>query len=472
MTSDDKDRGSADALPLNASCEGGRCAAIQISPNPVRRAATVADMNQDELLDPWIGGPGAKGYPHDAPPLRRSAIAAQRWNVLRGDLPLPLAVIRRDALHGNLRWMQQFASAQGVDLAPHGKTPMSPQLFAAQLAAGAWGITFANVTQARLGLLCGVPRCLIANQVLAAQDLAAIAALLREHAGSRVLFLVDSLAQLELIEAWRVAQPQSPAAFEVLLEVGLDGGRTGCRGHEQAVALARRLHASAAVQLAGIECYEGLWAKGSNDADRALVDGLMQRVHALAQQCDREQLFDTNEVLLSAGGSAIFDLVAPGLKLPLSRPVRGVLRSGCYVTHDHGSYRRYMAAMDSRSSCAHGLQAALEVWTRVQSCPEPGLALLTAGKRDVSYDIEMPIPAWWHASGSSAPQPAPADWKVSAMNDQHAYLRFTADAPHTPRVGDLVGLGISHPCTTFDKWRWMAVVDDGYDVVDAIVTCF
>ncbi len=427
-------------------------------------------MNRAELMDPWIGGPGTKGWPHAAPPLRRSAIAARQWNVLRGDLPLPLAVIRRNALHGNLRWMQKFAREQGVELAPHGKTSMSPQLFAAQLEAGAWGITFANVVQARLGLLAGVSRCLIANQVLAADDLAAIAALLREHAGARVLFLVDSLAQLALIEAWWHAQPQPPASFEVLLELGLDGGRTGCRSHEQALALARRLHASAAVRLAGIECYEGLWAQGRSDADRALAQGLMQRVQALAQQCDREQLFDTNEVLLSAGGSAIFDLVAPGLKPALSRPVRGVLRSGCYVTHDHGNYKRYMAAMDSRLACAHGLQAALEVWARVQSCPEPGLAILSAGKRDCSYDIEMPIPAWWHRPGEAAPRAAPAGWTVSAMNDQHAYLRFDVDA--AAQVGDLVGLGISHPCTTFDKWRWMAVVNQDYDVVDALITMF
>ena len=429
-------------------------------------------MTHDDLVDPWIGGPGTKGYPHAAVTLRRSSIAAQHWNVLRGDLPLPAAVIRRRALQGNLQWMQQYAREQGVELAPHGKTPMSPQLFAAQLAAGAWGITFANVTQARLGLLSGVSRCLIANQVLAAEDLAAITALLRQHADARVLFLVDSGAQLDLIEAWWHAQPQATAAFEVLLEVGLDGGRTGCRNHDQAIALARRLHASAAVRLAGIECYEGLWAKGNDAADRALAQGLMQRVQTLAQQCDREQLFDSDEVLLSAGGSAIFDLVAPGLRLALSRPVRGVLRSGCYVTHDHGNYKRYMAAMDSRLSCAHGLQAALEVWTRVQSCPEPGLALLTAGKRDVSYDIEMPVPVWWHAPGLAAPEAAPADWKISAMNDQHAYLRFDTAAPRTPQVGELVGLGISHPCTTFDKWRWMAVVDDDYDVVDAIVTYF
>lgn len=426
------------------------------------------------LLDPLIGGPGTKGYPHRAAPLRRSAIAAQGWNVLRGDLPLPLAVIRRDALQGNLRWMQRFAAEHGVELAPHGKTTMSPQLFDAQLRAGAWGISFANVTQARLGLAAGVQRALIANQVMAAAELDGIAAALREHAGARLVFLVDSLAQLDLIESWRSARAAAPAPFEVLLELGLDGGRTGCRGHEQALALARRIRCSAATRLVGVECYEGLWASGRNHEDTALVQGLLQRVAELAAACEREQLFEADEVLVSAGGSAVFDLVAPLLRPALSLPVRGVLRSGCYVTHDDGSYRRYMAAMDTRLGCGHGLQAALQVWALVQSVPEPGLAILGAGKRDVSYDLEMPIPAAWCRHGATRAEIAPAHWKVSALNDQHAYLRFDADGPADAalQVGDRVGLGVSHPCTTFDKWRWMAVVDEGCDVVDALVTCF
>ena len=72
-------------------------------------------MNLQDLLDPILD-PLQKGIPHHAPPLRRSEIGSQGWNVLRGDLPLPLAVIRRDALAGNLRWMQDFAAGQGVGL--------------------------------------------------------------------------------------------------------------------------------------------------------------------------------------------------------------------------------------------------------------------------------------------------------------------------------------------------------------------
>lgn len=421
----------------------------------------------NNLLDPVLDAT-SKGFPHGSPALRRSRIGQQGWNVLAGDLPLPLAVIRRERLQHNLGWMQRYADGCGVGLAPHGKTTMSPQLLQGQLQAGAWGLTFATVGQARVGAAAGTRNIVIANQVMQQADLAGIAALRQQSPGLRVMFLLDSLAQLALIEASRPAQP-----FEVLLELGLAGGRCGCRTEEQALELARRARASSAVRLVGIECYEGLAATGEDAADRAHAASLMARVAAAAQQCDREDLFEADEVIVSAGGSAIFDLVVPGLKPAISRKVLGLLRSGCYVTHDHGLYRRMVSCVNRRLGCTEssGLQPALEVWAAVQSLPEPGLAILTVGKRDVSYDLGMPIPLAICPLGTREVQAPPAAWSVSGMNDQHAYLRL-GDAPANLKLGDRVALGISHPCTTFDKWRWMPVVNDSYDVVDAIVTCF
>jgi D-serine dehydratase len=427
-------------------------------------------MTLQDLLDPTLH-PSSKGFPHHAPAMRRSAIGAQGWNVLRGDLPLPLAVIRRNALAGNLKWMHEFAAGHGVGLAPHGKTTMSPQLFRRQLDAGAWGLTFATVGQLRAGITAGAKRCIIANQVFRAVDLQGIADLKRAHAGLRIAFLVDSLAQLELIEGWHAKQADAEP-FEALLELGVEGGRTGCRTHEQALALAQSLRAGKATRLVGIECYEGLGATGDSDKDTAYAEALMQRVRDIAKACDEQQLFETDEILLTAGGSAIFDLVADHLKMKLSRPVQGLLRSGCYVTHDHGTYHRFMNAVATRMGCGHGLHAAMEVWAAVQSCPEPGLAILTVGKRDISYDLELPLPIAFVKQGSEAITPAPPDWKIGGLNDQHAYLRGTGAEHQALRVGDLVALGISHPCTTFDKWRWMPVVDYQYNVCDAIVTCF
>jgi D-serine dehydratase len=194
----------------------------------------------------------------------------------------------------------------------------------------------------------------------------------------------------------------------------------------------------------------------------------------VALQCVQEGLFDGEEVIVSAGGSAIFDLVAARLNPSLGRPVRPLLRSGCYVTHDHGTYTRMLQAMAPRLGCDCGdaLRPALEVWALVQSRPEPGLAIVGAGKRDLSFDMGLPTPIARAAPGVLLPQSAPAGWRIDGLNDQHAYLRWDAtDAALdalAPVVGERIGLGISHPCTTFDKWRWMPVVEADYRVSDAI----
>jgi D-serine dehydratase len=241
--------------------------------------------------------------------------------------------------------------------------------------------------------------------------------------------------------------------------------------------VARQVAASRFVALSGIECYEGLQITGDAQQDALTVGALMHRVQELALACDREGLFADPFIILTAGGSAAFDIVARELPMRLSKPVLTILRSGCYVTHDSGNYERLLAGVKARSGVEWqtraGLQPALEVWSRVQSVPEPGLAILTMGKRDASYDIEMPIALKRFRPGPGAtPQSVPTGWTITGMNDQHAYLRWSTDEFDPPQVGDLIGCGISHPCTTFDKWRVLFTVDDAYRVTGAIRTYF
>ncbi|RFO96569.1 amino acid deaminase [Rhodoferax lacus] len=415
-----------------------------------------------------------KSFPQTAAPLRPADIPAQGWQLLADDLAYPLAVLKRAALQHNLAWMQAYAKRRGVHLAPHGKTTMSPELFRMQLSAGAWGISFATVFQLGVGVQAGVRRSIIANQVLSPADLAGLCALLHTHADLQVWFLVDSLEQLRLIEAWSVTQP-AHKPFDVLLEIGVAAKRTGVRSQEQALALAQAIAQSPAVRLGGVECYEGNAAIGEPSHDVVAVTELVRRVLEVTRLCDAQALFAKEEILLSAGGSAVFDLVLPLLTTSgLSKPVAGVLRSGCYITHDHGHYKRYLQLVEQREGLTESLQPALEVWTQVQSVPEPGLAFLSCGRRDISFDIELPMPQRLARSGVRRMEDtvaAPPDWRITQLNDQHAYLQFDP-AGVVPAVGDRVVLGLSHPCTTFDKWRWMVVAEDDGRVVGAIHTCF
>ena len=434
------------------------------------------DTQDDTPRAGWLG-PWLKGFPALQPPLPISEVARRGWTLHGDELPTPLAVVRQQALAHNIAWMQQFAARHGVELAPHGKTTMSPQLFRRQLDAGAWGLTFANVHQLRLGLAAGARRALIANELMGRAELAELLDLRRRHPGLELAFFVDSQQQLDLIAEHWTQLGAGQARLDVLIELGTS--RCGVRDHAPALSLARALRSHPALRLRGIGFYEGLQARGESEPDRALMQQWTARVEALLADIEAEGLIepDAQPLWLSGGGSAIFDLVDPVLASQPARPGRaprlGLLRSGCYICHDHAHYGRYMRTMDDRLGTPLGapsLQPALEVWTQVLSTPEPGLALLNAGRRDLSFDQGWPMPVW-HLQGGER-RAAPAAWQVTGLNDQHAYLRWDPAQAAGPAVGERVALGPSHPCTTFDKWAWLAVVDENDRIVDALTTQF
>ncbi len=425
-------------------------------------------------LDEQMLQPGVKGLPISAP-LRQGAIGVQGWNVLRAETSFPVAVLKLSALHHNLGWMHAFCERYGATLAPHGKTTMCPQLFGAQLANGAWGMTLASATQVQLAHRFGVRRVLLANQLVAPADIDSMLQLMHDDPDFECFALADSLDGVARLAA-AASRHVLARPLPLLVELGIAGKRAGCRTMEQAMDVARAIAAAPGLQLAGIEGYEGLLVSNDRGADVAAVETFVAELVALLRQADAEDLFGASQILLSAGGSAYFDLVARGFAglRSLSRPVTAILRSGCYLTSDHGSYQRLLAQLDERAATATSLRPALEVWSMVQSRPEPTLAILTMGKRDASYDVELPIALAWHRPGPGMPTALPAGCSIVKMNDQHAYLQLAPGDPLCAalKVGDLVCCGISHPCTTFDKWPLLLAVDDDYNVRYGLNTFF
>jgi D-serine dehydratase len=107
----------------------------------------------------------------------------------------------------------------------------------------------------------------------------------------------------------------------------------------------------------------------------------------------------------------------------------------------------------------------------VLSVPEPGLVILSAGRRDFGQDAGNPVALTHVRRGSAERRPLrESGWRMAAASDQHAHM--TAPPGHGVEVGDLVALGPSHPCTTFDKWRVIYLVDDDYTITEAVGTCF
>ncbi|MDQ0324101.1 D-serine dehydratase [Pararhizobium capsulatum DSM 1112] len=417
-----------------------------------------------------------KGMPGNLPAMPLGEIGAKGWNLLRRDLPTPLAVLDRAAVMQNSRWISAVTTYYGVSLCPHGKTTMAPQLFRKQLDDGCWGITLSTQHHVQVARHYGVSRIFLANQILDTGFLTYIARTQIEDPNFEFYFLVDSVEGAELLD--RVgAGIAGHRPFQVLIELGSHFARTGCRTEAEARAIAERIaRMRGSAVLVGIEGFEGSIRGADRPEIERRIEEFLGFIRRTAEAFAASDLFGGREIMLTAGGSAYFDLVAKALRrVVLKKPTRVVLRSGCYISHDAGMYEREIARALERSPELAKLDAkpaqALTVWATVQSRPEPGLAFLNAGRRDVSYDAHLPRPLRY-ASGSPAMAVAglPNGHEVIMLNDQHAYLKCPEDSPLRP--GDLVELGISHPCTTFDKWDVLCVLDESFDVVDAVKTFF
>jgi D-serine dehydratase len=437
-----------------------------------------ADAMQAALaaLDGQPIDPLTKGFPPSQAPLPLREIAAQRWNLLAGDLPAPVAILRKSALAHNAHWMRHLLDKFGLQLAPHAKTTMTPHLWAQQAAHGAWGLTVATAQQAEVAAAFGCRNLLIANQVTGRAQVRGIVELTRAHGDLEIYVLVDSSAGLKALSD-DVAGARTEHPVNVLLELGFKGGRTGCRTLEEFGTLLDELPShQGRVRLAGVAGYEGQIATPAGAEDGARAEAYFDQFAEAAQLADRRNAFVTDEVILTAGGSSYYDIVGRRLRqIELRKPTVKILRSGCYVTHDCGTYVEHLEQMKRRDPAVAEslglLEPALFVCCLVQSVPEPGLALLTMGKRDVGFDLHLPQPVWrYRARSTPEPEPTPADWKIVKLNDQHAYLTVPPDAEIA--VGDLLCCGISHPCTTFDRWRLIHVVDDGWTSLGAVATFF
>lgn len=415
-----------------------------------------------------------KGAPGDGSIIPLHEIAGHGFNILREDLPLPVAVIREGALRRNSAWMREFLALTGTAIAPHGKTTMAPFIQDLQLADGAWGITLSTPHQIRVARHFGHRRIFIANQIVGRAGIDQLFRMLEEEPGLELYCIVDSVENVEQL-ARGGARSGAGRPLGLLVELGLTGGRTGCRTHEEAMAVAQAVAASPRLALRGVEGFEGIVWGAPADQRLGIVESLLDRMGAVARDCAKDGLFSEGTVLLTAGGTAYFDMVAKTLtSVEIDIPTLVLLRSGCYITHDSVIYEKSLEELAGRSGVAAKLgpmEHALEVWAYIQSRPEPTRAIATLGKRDASYD-DLPVPLSWYRPGGAhaAPQAMPEAHKVVALNDQHAFLDIPADSPLA--VGDMVAFGISHPCLTFDKWRVLHRVDEDYTVIGSMRTYF
>ena len=409
--------------------------------------------------------PGLKGLPPEAGrPWTPAGLSGAGLNALR-DLPTPFAMLRRGALHHNAEVMGRWCADNGVLLAPHGKTTMAPALWKLQFENGTWAMTVALPHQAVTAHRFGIRRILLANE---AADPVALESLVRLAAepGTEVYTFVDSV---EVVRAYRAAIDTArvePTGLRFLIDIGVPNGRTGCRSRAQAEAVAREIRQTGTAVIGGIGAYEGPAGEDRSAESLASVNSYLDSVIGAFRDFHTSGVFAADQPpVLSIGGSEIFEIVSEYIHGELASvdSYRLVIRSGCYLVHDHGHYAAVGPSVQPGWNYTP-FQGALEVGATVVSRPQKDLALLNVGRRDIGFDegspsVIDPLPA---GGGPLSP--------IVELNDQHAFVR--PDDPTFLPVGTPVRVGISHPCTTLDKWRVLLVVDDDYNVVGAATTIF
>jgi D-serine dehydratase len=395
--------------------------------------------------------------------------ASTGWCVFDPDVPYPVAVMFESAIEHNSALMKSFCERNGVSLAPHGKTTMAPALFRRQLRDGAWAMTAATVWQATRMRRAGVERVLIANQVVVPGEIEWLAESLEE--GFEAYCYVDSVEGVDIMNQ-TMERIQATHPLPVLLEVGIDGGRTGVRTTTDGLLVAAAVDRAPHLVLTGTSGFEGILGPLDGRSAKDRVDDFLDHVVELTHAIDAKGWFKSaTEVIVSAGGSAYFDQVVDRFShVDIDAPLRVVIRSGCYITHDDGSLHQVSPMGETpRTEEGDRLIAAIEVWGAVLSRPEPGRALVGIGKRDASTDGLLPVLKKIRRRGSTEIEEI-SGARVVEIHDQHAFLDL--EPTDSFGVGDLVGFGISHPCTTFDKWRAIPIVDDDYRVIEVAHTLF
>jgi D-serine deaminase-like pyridoxal phosphate-dependent protein len=415
------------------------------------------------------------GLRHKGIPLGVSVDAAEvgelGWVVPQGDTGTPVATLSVEDLEHNAAAMADYCARTGALLAPHAKTSLSPELLALQMRHGAWGMTAALPRQVALVWDQGIERVLVANEITDPAALQWLSAQLNARPDRELWLYADSIAAVDLLRT-NAAPPAGGRPIGVLVELGQVGGRTGCRTTAEAREVAEAVRAAPELRLAGVAAYEGTISTHRDEAAGEAVNAFLDGVATFTRELVGGGVCEVEQPVVTAGGSVWFDRVVQRLG-PAAQEVgaRLVLRSGCYLFHDHGMYAVSTPSAD-RIADAPAFRPALSVWARVLSRPEPGLLLVDAGRRDLSHDAGLPVPLSAHRPGAGVVglDLAALGAEVRALSDQHAFVHVPDSVDVA--VGDLVRLGISHPCTTLDRWPVLLLTDASWTVVGAVRTQF
>ncbi|MDA9749185.1 hypothetical protein N9U75_03430, partial [Pelagibacteraceae bacterium] len=197
-------------------------------------------------------------------------------------------------------------------------------------------------------------------------------------------------------------------------------------------------------------------------------------------QLINQSLYKEKKNIISGGGSEYFDLVVKYYnKSKITKDTKLILRPGSFIAYGHGYYEKKINNLRKRNLLTSILKKnntffkpSLLLWAHVISINESGLAIINFGKRDASFDLGNPIPinVYRNKKIFKKIKYKSNNLSIYKLNDQHAFLKYNNKLKLN--IGDLISFGVSHPCITLDKWRYIYLINSNHDIIDIYKTFF
>ncbi|MHB1313644.1 MAG: alanine racemase [Gemmatimonadaceae bacterium] len=328
-------------------------------------------------------------------------------------LETPVPVVDLDVMARNLDGMAKYTAGHGLALRPHTKTHKSRYVAREQMARGAAGLTCATPHEATV-MQEAADDILVAYPVLGHAKLDRLFTV-SEHVALRVQ--LDSAMAIDQLAAAAVRHDRAVA---VTIEFDAGMHRVGVPSLDDALALARHVHANPPLEFSGIAFYPGHIREPVTSQDAAL-----ERL--------RHRVAEAVEAFTEAG---LPPAVVSGGSTPTmwrSHEITGVteIRPGTYVYNDRTT---------AEIGACQWSDCAFTVLATVVSTSVPGQAVIDAGAKSLGREpIRGAAGEGW---GALLDRP---EVVVSRMSEEHGILDLS-NSDWRPSVGDLVRVVPNHVC--------------------------
>jgi D-serine deaminase-like pyridoxal phosphate-dependent protein len=343
------------------------------------------------------------------------------------EVETPVAVIDLDRLDANLRDLQSYVDAHGIELWPHTKTHKSPEIGRRQLELGARGLTVAKTGEAEVFQEAGAQSLLVHYPPFGTDKWERLADIVAS--GVDLTVAVDSVPPAAGL-ADVLERRGLRAALLVELDVGLH--RTGQTTAGGALAVAQELSRLPAVEVVGISCYPG-HCRPEDPTLRSRLDAV------------DELLLETRHAFSAAGIRS--DRISGG-----STPTRYLTHETCVNELRSGTY----ALLDRNDG--EDDQCALWVEVTVISDSVPNQVVVDAGSKTFTSDDH---PDGGHGSVMGLPGA-----NFAHINEEHGYIDVSA-LDDRPAVGEHLQIVPNHACGCMNLHDGVLAVRDG--VVDHVI---